>query len=125
MQHRANTALLAGLVGLIVAGAASFTCAQPTINTDGTRSERVSYRDLNITEADGAGVLMNRIRHAAKDVCGPAQYDDMLGGGGRDYANCVRKSVQRAVAELNNPVVDALADPQHDKSRTKLATIGR
>jgi len=123
MQHRAHTTILAGLVGLVLAGANSFASAQPSIDGNDVPSMRVSYRDLDINDPAGAKAFLGRIRHAAKTVCEPIKYDDPpFGAWG--YAKCVRQAVGRAVAELNNPVVDALANPQSAKT-TRLAVGGR
>jgi UrcA family protein len=125
MRHYCNLAVTVAFATVTLAGATSSAVAQ-TMNTpwDGPRSVRVSYRDLNINEEAGAQVMLGRIRHAAKRACGPAEYDGMTDGA-RDYARCVRESVTRAVADLNSPVVAALANPQQTRSRTKLAQSGR
>ena len=123
MQHRVHTTVLAGLVGLVLAGATSFAKAQPSIDGNDVPSTRVSYRDLDINDSAGAKALLGRIRHAAATVCEPLKYDDPPFGVW-SYQKCVRQAVGRAVAELNNPVVDALANPQSVKT-TRLAVGGR
>lgn len=124
MQYLVNVAAVAALGSLALAGATAPARAQTTFSSGGTVSERVSYRDLNINEEAGAKVLMGRIRHAARDVCGPPESGDPLGRG-RVYAMCVRATVTRAIADLNNPVVTALANPEHGNRGTTLATLGR
>ena len=123
MQYRINKTVLAGLIGLALAGAASFASAQPSTDSNDVPSMRVSYSDLNINEPAGAKALLGRIGHAARTVCEPFRYDDPPFGG-RQYAGCVRRSIERAVATLGNPTVDALANPQSART-TRVAVSGR
>ncbi|HLZ83013.1 MAG TPA: UrcA family protein [Caulobacteraceae bacterium] len=123
MQHRAHITLLGSLVGLALAGATSFASAQPSIDGNDVPSMRVSYRDLDINDSAGATALLGRIRHAAETLCEPLKDDDPpFGVWG--YRRCVRQAVGRAVSELNNPVVDALANPPSVRT-TRLAVGGR
>jgi UrcA family protein len=70
-------------------------------------SRSVSYADLNLDNEAGARAMLRRIRHAARDVC-----DDTWGRTSlrqRSYVRaCVREAMERAVAELDRPVVTAL-----------------
>jgi UrcA family protein len=121
MQYRTHKTVLAGLIGLVLAGAASFASAQPSTDSNDVPSMIVSYRDLNINEPAGAKALLGRIGHAARTVCEPFRYDDAPFGS-QGYAGCVRRSIERAVAKLGNPTVDALANPQ--SARTTRVALG-
>jgi UrcA family protein len=65
-------------------------------------SEKVTYRDLNIGTPSGAATLYQRIRAAARDVCGEE-------GRGLDeqraWRSCYHTAVSEAVAQVNNPLL--------------------
>ncbi len=70
-----------------------------------TRSQTVSYADLDLGHEAGARALLMRINGAAKLVCSPEPQNL------RDtqpYQACTRQAVDRAVADVNNPAVSAL-----------------
>lgn len=88
--------------------AMGFVSGAPSANAQAeTVSVKVDYRDLDTTGAAGAKVLLQRIRRAAKQACGPEEglspevwrYE---------YLPCVDQSTDTAVAGLNNPIVAAL-----------------
>jgi UrcA family protein len=124
MQRHRNFATIVTLAALAIAGATSSASAQTAFSPRDTVSERVSYRDLNITQEAGARALVSRIRQAAKHVCGPYELDDMLDGG-RGFSRCVNDAIQGAVDRLNSPLVASIANPDHNKSRIKLAAADR
>ena len=72
------------------------------------RSERVSFSDLNLDHPSGARALLLRIRGAAQRVCGPDEGIHADGG----FKACVRGAVDRAVTELDNPLVSSLHQKQ-------------
>jgi UrcA family protein len=69
-----------------------------------TRSERVSYTDLNLDRPAGARTLLMRINGAAERVCGPDDGSHSQGA----YQTCVRDAVDHAVTDLDNPLVTSL-----------------
>ncbi len=69
-----------------------------------TRSEKVSFSDLNVDHPSGARALLQRIRGAARRVCGP---EDGLHADD-SFKVCVRTAVNRAVTDLDNPLVSSL-----------------
>ena len=89
------TLVLAAMSGLL-------TVAQATALQSGAvaPSRKVSYGDLNLTTPEGAGILYQRIRGAARSVCGDQ---------GRtlfeqsQWTSCVSDAISRAVAEVDNP----------------------
>jgi UrcA family protein len=108
---------------LATAGLVASAAAQSMPDPWGVRSQRVSYRDLNLNDGSGARILMARVRRAAGNVCGPDEFVGLTGGR-QQYYRCVETATARAVAELNNPTVTALANPDRDKARTSLAAAG-
>jgi len=69
------------------------------------RSETVKYADLKVDTAAGARALYSRIHSAARRVCG---YEATSIQGPSVWQNCVRPSVDAAVAKVNNPQLTAL-----------------
>jgi UrcA family protein len=69
------------------------------------KSEKVSYADLDISNAAGARTLLLRISGAAKAVCEPAP---TRGESNAPYNACVKSAEDRAVADVNQPAVSDL-----------------
>jgi UrcA family protein len=92
------------LAALALSGVAS--APAQTAGLDGeTVSVNVPYGDLNLASAAGAGEMLQRIRHAAIQVCGPAPSDRLSFQ--RQYDECVRETVNRAVVDFGSPAVAA------------------
>ena len=67
----------------------------------------VHYADLDVNRSDGARVLLGRLRHAAKLVCGPSPDNrdlDQIAS----FTACVKVSMDHAVADVHAPLVTAL-----------------
>ncbi len=77
---------------------------RPSATGAEVRAEKVSFSDLNLEHAAGARTLLLRIRGAAQRVCGP---DDGFHADD-SFKACVRESINRAVTELDNPLVSSL-----------------
>lgn len=71
------------------------------------RSQVVSYRDLDISNYDGARTLLTRIDGAAKTVCRP-DADIRNLGDNTDYRDCMYDAVSRAVSDVDAPTVSDL-----------------
>ena len=96
---------LTALAAVMSVGAA--VNATPAFATDSdTVSVKVRYGDLNLGTEAGAKAMLQRLRHAAKVICGPDSYDPMTLA--FVYAPCVRETTDRAVARFGNPLVTAL-----------------
>jgi UrcA family protein len=63
-------------------------------------SVRVSVRDLDLTTHAGAARLYQRIRNAARSVCGPV--DGALPGEKAAWDRCVDEAIGSAVAKLGS-----------------------
>ena len=70
-------------------------------------SEKVSLADLDLNHRAGAATALNRIRGAARRVCGgePSRWAMTAVA---LYQGCRRDAVDRAVATLDHPQVTAL-----------------
>ena len=76
-------------------------------NDEGIYSRKVAYPDLDISRPQGAKALLYRIRSAASIVCSSG-LSQPLRNTSRAYRECVRDASNRAVADVNSPMVTAL-----------------
>jgi UrcA family protein len=72
-----------------------------------TSSVTVRAPDLNLSTEAGARVMLQRLTAAAHVVCGPQPAPVELRRG-QLYAACVKTTVDRSVASLNNPILARL-----------------
>ena len=79
------------------------------------KSTTVSFADLDLSKAAGAQTLYNRIKVAARRVCGPAaRYT--YGVPNSAFIKCFETAVADAVAQVDRPSLTALH--QDETSRT-------
>ena len=98
------------VVALAALGFAACAHAEPVsalTNDPNVLSEKVTFWDLDQHSTAGAKRALHRIRAAAEDLCGPEPTLWKLELGA-EYRHCMAKSVDRAVADLHNPLVAAL-----------------
>jgi UrcA family protein len=72
---------------------------------DQIRTETVKFADLNVDTPAGVEVLYRRINSAARRVCG---YEAASVYANSNWQNCIRPTVDAAVAKVNNPMLTAL-----------------
>lgn len=72
---------------------------------DATQQLHVAYSDLNMNSVAGATTLYNRIRGAARFVCGDKgrRWEEQ-----RHWNECYRGAVADAVASVNSPLLTTL-----------------
>lgn len=69
-----------------------------------TQQMAISFGDLNVHSEVGARVLLNRLRTAARIVCGPEpMFSDL--NGWDDYETCRKNALDNAVAAVGAPEV--------------------
>src|SRR5262249_5436229 len=77
-----------------------------TSSLNAHHKQTVNYGDLDLTNTQGAKILVKRIRAAAEAVC------ETPGGAGlsgmQQHLDCVRDTTNQSVASLDNPVVTAV-----------------
>ena len=97
-----NGPFLAGstamLLVCVLVGSNAFAAEQ-------SRSETVKFADLKVDTSAGVAELYRRINSAARRVC---LYDASDVQSSRIWQNCVRPTVDSAVAKVNNPLLTAL-----------------
>ncbi|MDE2182045.1 MAG: UrcA family protein [Alphaproteobacteria bacterium] len=99
------------MFGLTTAVAVTLALAWPA-SADGTirRDVQVQYGDLNINSEAGAGVLLDRLDHAARQACGGSPvfhplYQQMPAAVTAEFAKCYHVAMQKAVAAVGSPVL--------------------
>jgi UrcA family protein len=92
--------------------------ASPALADEAGLSVKVSYADLDLSTQAGATTLFNRIRSAARTVCG---HDDWSYSRWT-FKRCFDQAVGNAVAKVNSPQLTAL---YQGKSPAVTAMVGR
>lgn len=95
---------LRALVATAIFGAlaSSFGAVSAADLSSSSASITVKYADLNIASPSGARVLYERIRAAAQSAC-----SFFLFTSDEDEARCVRDTIERAVAKVDQPALSA------------------
>jgi UrcA family protein len=95
----------AALAALSLAASVHAEPASQPVNADKV-SVSISVADLNLTSQAGARVALQRVRNAARTICGdePDNRDQKYAG---QFQACVQAVVDRAVATLGAPMVSA------------------
>jgi UrcA family protein len=91
---------------LALASAASAETIRVT-DTDSGREVRVSYADLDLSHAEGARILVDRVREASRLACGDAPVLRDLDRS-RLYNACVVYAADKAIASVRSAMVDAI-----------------
>jgi UrcA family protein len=115
-----NTGRVLGLaLGLAMFAAVQAAPARDTgdvqVNDDGVITVATSVAGLDLSTPDGAKALLNRLHHAAIIACGdqPDRWEGLEAM--QAYKNCLRTSMDGAVAQVHAPLVTALYRG-HDQS---------
>jgi UrcA family protein len=105
--------LLLGIASGLSLGAHAGEAQQPN---EVTTSIKVSYADLDISDAAGARTLYARIKSAAREACGPEPAVlDLRDAAG--YNACYEQAVAKAVNRVGSEQLHALHAAQSGKSR--------
>lgn len=100
-----SAAIAVGAVFLAVGSMTGSAQAQTSARTAAT----VSYADLDLSTQDGARALLKRINIAAKEACGPEPVMSPLTPAAPTlHERCITQAADKAVAEVNAPLVVAL-----------------
>ena len=106
--------LLLAIAGGLSLGAHAGEAQHPN---EVTTSVRVSYADLDLSEAGGAQTLYARIKSAAREACGPEPAVlDLRDAAG--YKACYEQAVAKAVNRVGSDQLNALHAARPGKSRT-------
>jgi UrcA family protein len=117
MRKMTTTALLA----VLTAGAVNITQAY---TADGAAlSERVSYSDLDLSQAAGAKSLYQRLAGAAKHVCAPLESKDV--GNYHRHEVCVQQALSASVARIGNPLLSKYYESKGGERLSSIAQVAR
>ena len=72
------------------------------INDNGAPSLRVSYADLDLTQASGRSEMNRRVAHAATQVCASLRGNTIEVERSVAYQNCRTDAIAQAVAQIEN-----------------------
>jgi UrcA family protein len=81
----------------------------------------VSFRDLNVSNPEGAAVLYKRIKSAASEVCG--NWDSLSQRPA--VTTCIDEAVSRAVAQVNTPMLTSLHQAKTGKADKQVTTLAQ
>lgn len=95
-------------MGCILLGLALYTPTAFAGLNDDPPSLKVSYKDLDMSKQEGAEALYRRIKWAANRVCEESFHSagPLRSAGGE--RKCVKRAIDNAVNEVNEPQLTAL-----------------
>jgi UrcA family protein len=99
-------ACVAGLTALAVADSASAADSRAESGVS-IVSERIVYRDLDLSTRQGAQALIRRVEAAAHRLCTPSPDPSLYGGPSAAERRCRNEAAARAIARLGSALVSA------------------
>jgi|SRR5579872_1426628 len=98
-----NRPLISAIATIALVALSQSATAQTPFSSK-TKQMTISFGDLNVHSEVGAGVLLNRMRMAARIVCGPEpMFLDLTGR--HFYDACRKSALDSAVAAVGAPEV--------------------
>ncbi len=109
LNHKSNLKPIATLASALwLMGGTSLTLADPPKAPPAIeKSTTIRFADLNLATSEGASALYSRIRSAAASLCGE-QFSLWDGNRLREWKDCYRTAIERAVVEVNRPTLTAV-----------------
>ena len=83
----------------------------------------VSFKDLNLSSTEGAGVAYRRIKSAADEVCGKRDRFELSQS--HAIQTCINEAVSRAVAQVNSPMLTSLYNAKTGKADKQTTTLAQ
>lgn len=123
MFTKTKMLLLASLATANIATCASAGTPFNATSDPDVYSEKVSMAGLDLQTQAGAEIALHRIRAAAHQVC-EVGLDPYFPGVSVRTKPCTTTAIDRAVAEVDSPVLTALNSDQ-GRTRAQLAVEGR
>jgi UrcA family protein len=84
-------------------------------------SRKVEYADLDLSQMNGAKVLYQRLRGAARLVCAPLEGRDLQQD--RLHSTCVHDAIASSVAQVNKPLLTQHFVLQHGGRSTAVVQV--
>jgi UrcA family protein len=114
-MYRFTTSLIICALGLI-----SLTYAGPAPVAP---QRVVHFADLDITKADGAVALYNRLQAAAEAVCGPRENRDLVQAAA--FKKCVQSSLSSAIVRLDRAMLTAYYRAHTEPNNTSMQLVNK
>jgi UrcA family protein len=112
-------AIPALIVGFAVTGLPQSAAAAPQM---ALKQVEVLFGDLNLNKEAGATTLLRRLSKAARDVCDFSPWGNSNLNPKNRSSSCLKATLQKAVADVNHPLVTALYQNTRGPMRTRLAS---
>ncbi len=103
MTFKTTITAMSAVAAIALAAASSATAATPS--TDDV-SVKVSYQGIDLNSDAGQKIMVTRITHAARQICG-AQPDKWQFDASRAYDSCMTSVTDRALGQLDSAKVAA------------------
>jgi UrcA family protein len=102
----ANTLVLL-MLAAVLANSAALADPASGPRMIGPEPVTVRFSDLNLASPEGAGILYNRIRDAARKACGPS-FASWYPGVPEKWNACYEETVASAIRQVDRPMLTAL-----------------
>ena len=112
------------LVTLVAATFLSLAVLNVSHADDSSQSRTVQFADLDLSKAEGAATLFNRIKGAAKTVC-QAHSTGKTPAEKQRYAACLEFAVSNAVTRVNEPVLNDYVVSRMGQKKTPAKVASR
>jgi len=93
-------------ISCLMSTAALCSALSTSAEAEDVPTKTVRFSDLDLTKSDGAKVLYGRIRAAARNVCEASNGTDPILR--MAVKGCIEKAVDKAVKDVNAPMLTAL-----------------
>jgi UrcA family protein len=107
-QYRSLGVALAVTAGLWLTTVGAGIAQADTPPLVETKSQQVTFDDLNLSSESGARTLLVRINQAARAACGRSTHSPLLPREAAHRRACVTEAVDAAVKRVDLPVLTAL-----------------
>jgi UrcA family protein len=96
------------LFGLVITAIPAVTSAADSITLSGQNAITVKFSDLDLSKVEGARALYQRIRTAARNVCGQTAGRQEVLEVRMARNSCVKTAIADAVKSIDNEQLNAL-----------------
>jgi UrcA family protein len=112
-----------GVVWVILAAGPMTWVATAAQADEAVPHKVVRFKDLNLSNTEGAAVLYGRIKSAANEVCGKRDRFELSQS--RTIPICINDAVSRAVAQVNSPMLTSLYNAKTGKADKQTTTLAQ
>jgi UrcA family protein len=115
MNTRTSPLVQAASATLLAVSAPAVVTRAASAFADDSETQQITvhFADLDLTTPNGAKQLYMRLKGAAEVVCGDDDADNVFLEERRAIWHCEQESVERAVAQVDHPLLTALYDKHY------------